>query len=218
MQEQLLKQLGFTLLELMVTVAIAAILMGVAIPSFNATIRSNRLTTYTNDLVTALNLARSEAIRRGVPVTVRKVDSNSFTNLCATAPWNYGWDVFIDVGGDNNFTAGTDVLLRTYPPLQVKTNPPPPCPPLQEHYTIRGEGTLDSYVQYSATGGTDAGSIVICENSDGNLLPEANTSRLITIVTTGRVRIMPDLITENDGIPNKDATAGSNIVSCTPPF
>jgi prepilin-type N-terminal cleavage/methylation domain-containing protein len=53
---------GFTLMELMVTIAIAAILVGTAIPSFTSTITNNRLTTSANELVTALNLARSEAV------------------------------------------------------------------------------------------------------------------------------------------------------------
>jgi type IV fimbrial biogenesis protein FimT len=56
---------GFTLLELMITIAIAGILVGVAIPSFTSIITSNRLTAYANELVTALNLARNEAVKRG---------------------------------------------------------------------------------------------------------------------------------------------------------
>ena len=60
------KSSGFTLVELMITLAIAGILVAVGIPSFNSTISSNRLTSYANELVTALNLARSEAVKRGM--------------------------------------------------------------------------------------------------------------------------------------------------------
>lgn len=59
---------GFTLVELMITVAIAAILLVIAVPSFNHIINANRLTTTANILVNALNTARMEAIKRNASV------------------------------------------------------------------------------------------------------------------------------------------------------
>lgn len=55
---------GFTLVELMVTVAVAAVLLIIAVPSFNNIINTNRLTTAANSMVNALNTARMEAIKR----------------------------------------------------------------------------------------------------------------------------------------------------------
>ena len=72
---------GFTLIEAMITVAVAAILFTVAVPSFKDTIRQNRLTTQANEFITALNLARSEAIRRSQSVTVTP----------KVGGWNAGW-------------------------------------------------------------------------------------------------------------------------------
>ena len=67
---------GFTLLELMVTVAVAAILATVAVPGFRDLIQNNRVTTQTNELVSALNFARTEAVKRGRNVAVVVTQTN----------------------------------------------------------------------------------------------------------------------------------------------
>jgi len=61
---------GFTLLELMVTIAVLAILATVGVPSFRDLIQNNRVTTQTNELVSALSFARTEAVKRGRNVDV----------------------------------------------------------------------------------------------------------------------------------------------------
>lgn len=103
------KDIGVTLIELIVTISIAAILIGIAIPSFTSIINSTRLTTYANDLVTSLNLARSEAVKRGVQVTVKRKGS-------ASQNWDSGWDIFTDLNGNSALDAA-DTLLRTFPAL-----------------------------------------------------------------------------------------------------
>ena len=64
---------GFTLIELMVTVAVAAILLTVGVPSFQYILQSSRVSTQTNELVTGLSTARSEAIRRNREVIVEPI-------------------------------------------------------------------------------------------------------------------------------------------------
>ena len=64
-------QQGFTLIELMITLAISAILLSVAAPAYQSFIGSTALTTATNDLVAALNMARSEALKRDGQVSLR---------------------------------------------------------------------------------------------------------------------------------------------------
>jgi type IV fimbrial biogenesis protein FimT len=113
------RSIGYTLIELMVTITAAGILMSIAVPSYTAVIDNTRLTTYTNELVTALNYARSEAIKRGVQVTVKRKGDVS-------AHWESGWDVFVDNdpinafndnGDDTLCEQGEDCLLRTFDPL-----------------------------------------------------------------------------------------------------
>lgn len=57
------RQAGFSLIELMVTIAVAAILLGLALPSFTASIRSNRVSSAANTLLATINFARMEAMR-----------------------------------------------------------------------------------------------------------------------------------------------------------
>lgn len=90
---------GFTLIELMVTLSVLALLLGIGVPSFQATIQGNRITTTANDLVAALQFARSEAVRRGVNVTL--CASNDQTT-CSGA-WTDGWVVRGPVAADPPF-------------------------------------------------------------------------------------------------------------------
>jgi len=86
-------QQGLTLLELMVTIAIAGILLTIGVPSFDAVVTRNRISANTNDFITAINLARSEAIKRGSEVGVCKsADGASCTE---SGDWDQGWIVYL---------------------------------------------------------------------------------------------------------------------------
>jgi type IV fimbrial biogenesis protein FimT len=81
---------GFTLLELMFTIALAAILMAMAIPSFRSMIANNRLTTQANDVIGAINYARSEAISHNGTVTFcRAATEAANTCVTATGDWQF---------------------------------------------------------------------------------------------------------------------------------
>jgi type IV fimbrial biogenesis protein FimT len=86
---------GFNLIELMVAVAIAAILLGIAVPSFRGTSINTTMVGLNNRLIYALNFARSEAVRRGVAVEVLAVNGN--------ASWSQGWSVIADTAFDSTF-------------------------------------------------------------------------------------------------------------------
>ncbi|MEE4379215.1 MAG: GspH/FimT family pseudopilin, partial [Candidatus Competibacteraceae bacterium] len=86
----LMKQNGFTLLELMVTMAIAAIVLTVAVPSFQGIILNNRIASHTNDFASSLNLARSEAVKRARRTVLCK-SSDGATCDTSSAGWEQGW-------------------------------------------------------------------------------------------------------------------------------
>lgn len=117
---------GFTLLELMVAVTVLAILLTIGAPSFTRMIRNNRVAAQTNDLVTALAVARSEATKRGTRVSV--CASNETTTACAgnaAASWQYGWIIFADRTTPGTIDVAADIIQvfpRASPAVNVTTN------------------------------------------------------------------------------------------------
>lgn len=104
---------GFTLVELVVTMAVAAILVAIAIPNMRTFIQNGRLNTQVNDLIGDLNFARSEAIKRRANVGLcRSTDGVTF----AAGPLGDGRVVFIDADANSTCDAG-ETILRFREPL-----------------------------------------------------------------------------------------------------
>lgn len=156
---------GFTLIELLITIAIAAILLTLAAPSFTTMIKNNRLAVQTNDLITDLALARGEAAKRGVRVTMC-ISSDGAT--CTGSNWALGRLIYTD-GGTAGTVDGTDEILRVTSVLQGTS-------------VLTSAGFANAgYMQYLPLGATDsAGTFKLCDDRTGNF------GRLITIAVTGR--------------------------------
>jgi type IV fimbrial biogenesis protein FimT len=106
---------GFTLVELMVSLAIVAVMMGLAVPSYRYAINSSRISSDSDNLLIALQLARTEAIRRGLSVSV--CSSNANGSACSGSNnWKTGWLVFVDVNNNASYDGG-DALVRQQPAL-----------------------------------------------------------------------------------------------------
>lgn len=99
---------GFTLVELAITVVVLAVLIGMSMPLFTGLINGNRLTGNANELVAALQIARSEAIRSNARTTV--CQSADGLTCTATSPWR-GWIIFSDT--DNDGAVDANEIVRT---------------------------------------------------------------------------------------------------------
>lgn len=114
---------GFTLIELMVVVAMLAILAALAAPSFADAIRRQRVESMREEMLASVALAKAEAVTRGQRVTMLR------TTPCPQAAnaldWDCGWTVFADLNGNNTINAGEPILhvVQGKPGTRILRNP-----------------------------------------------------------------------------------------------
>ena len=104
---------GVTAIELLVVMAIIAILLGIAVPSFVGITQSNRVAGEINALSGDMQFARAEAIKEGLPVSIC-ASANGSSCLGANT-WNKGWIVFFDPNGNQTVDLGDTVLRKQIP-------------------------------------------------------------------------------------------------------
>jgi type IV fimbrial biogenesis protein FimT len=156
--------LGFTFLELLITLAIAAIVMAFAVPALSQFIQNDRLTTQINTLVSHLALARSQAVTRNQQVIL--CPSQNQTSCAGT--WNGGWILFADINGDSALDAD-DEILRVQQALEGNNT---------LTTTVNGNIIYD----YRGFASDSNGSFSLCDDRGVDNL------RAISITNTGRVR------------------------------
>ncbi|MGY6587091.1 MAG: GspH/FimT family pseudopilin [Wenzhouxiangella sp.] len=110
------RQSGLTLIEILIAITVIAILLSIAVPNFRTAIQNNRVATQGNELVTAFQLARSEALKRRAPVIV----CASANGTSCGGAWNAGWIVAEDSGqpGTTNFVPVADGPIRVWTGLR----------------------------------------------------------------------------------------------------
>jgi type IV fimbrial biogenesis protein FimT len=173
-------QHGFTLLELLTTVAVAGVLMAVAVPNMRDFLRNGRLTSAANDLLRSTQTARSEAVKRQQTIAVCAT-----SNPAASAPVcsysNFrGWIVFVDTNGDWQANS-TEAVLERHDLLDSSV-------------TIKNDN--DGIVSYSPSGfanpagtKTPARNVVICDVRGNQSVGLASAARTLLIDATGRARV-----------------------------
>lgn len=113
---------GFTLIELLVVLSISAILLAVAVPSFQSSIASMRATDAANSLVASIDLARAEAIRRGEQVFLCRATSTAPTACASAGDWGDGWIVWSNVANGGVPEAVGDTSIDDNDRLQVQAS------------------------------------------------------------------------------------------------
>ena len=103
---------GFTLIEMMVVLAIAGIVLGIGIPKLSAFFQGSRMTANTNALVAAFQISKSEAVKRQGPVTVCRSANQTSCDLDGNNTWEDGFIVFYDENANRVVDGGTDIILR----------------------------------------------------------------------------------------------------------
>lgn len=168
---------GFTLIEMMITVVIAALLLTAVVPSFEAFIANNRLSTQANAFIGALKLARSEAIKRNQHVTLcRSGDGQRCSNN--TNGFEQGWIVFVDQQNPDVYDNGEPIInvnqgMPQGVSLVCVTSTNTACQNGEEPIRYRTDGTLASFNNTT---------LRLCQQGNNN-------GRQIAINITGRVRV-----------------------------
>ncbi len=185
------RQRGFTLFELIITMAIAAIVISLAAPTFSTMVQNNRLSGQSLDFITALNLARSEAIKRSIPVTLCKsTNGKDCVADAGVTGWEQGWIVFVDNSNPSNNTRDPgDPILRVHNLLSGSN-------------TLRGNTNVDDFITYTPRGNTtQKGTLSLCDPRKNN-----DKSKAIRIYVTGRAKLSTVAKAKSDGLAAKDCT------------
>lgn len=166
---------GFTLVEMLVALAILAILLVPAVHFGRRTLDSMRLSAFTNAFLSQMHLARSEAIKRRGPVALCK--SPDGASCAAEGGWEQGWIVFHDSDGSGTREAGERIVHRVEA--------------LPAGFRVRGNAAVGRYVSFASTGATrttsgafQAGTLTLCRTSGA-----ATEARQIVINAVGRPRV-----------------------------
>lgn len=179
---------GFTLVELMITLFIVGILLMVGVPSLKTFMQSNQLVASTNELVSAMHIARSEAIKLNSRVTL--CESSNGATCSTSGSWKDGWIVFVDANGDLNNTGApcaannTDCLLRIHDGFtdnQLTVAGVDASSAVINAFTFSSRG-----LPKNINGSSQSGTFSVCSKDGGGT---TIGSRAVVLSLSGRVRV-----------------------------
>ncbi len=163
---------GFTLIELLIGVCLLCLIFALAGPTYGRWLASRQLANHAEFLTETLNLARSEAVKRGVRVNLCKtIDRQQCSD---TGGWESGWIMFVDANRSGAIDAVEDIIHVEGPP--------------GNDITVRANQPLADYVSYTSfgyarqlSGALQMGTFVVCK-------PGQNAIHVI-LANSGRARI-----------------------------
>jgi len=194
-------QPGFTLLELMLVVAIASVLLAIAVPAMGNFIRNSRITSAANDVMAGLHFTRSEAIKRRLPVTLC-TSASAVTDLnpiCAASPLLTGWIAFVDTNQSGQRDAG-EVVLMQHEPINDQITARSSVDPFVVTYLLNGFALNPNAAQ-----------LVLCDER-GNTPTggELSSARGILVAVTGRAGVTRSM----DEVQDLLDTIGADVGGC----
>jgi len=180
---------AFTLVELLVTIAVGAIVLAIGVPSFQNIMQTNQLATQTNKFISAMNYARSEAVKRKENVIICPSTASGVCN--AGNSFENGWLIYVDEDRSSDFTAGDTSLWLNGA--------------LSNSLTLRGNTNVANQIVFNSRGRPSAsGSLIVCVDDDRTL------ARRIVVPLSGNLRLAES---STNGIPLEND--GTEIGSCT---
>lgn len=182
------RQNGFTLYELLITVLIVGVILSLGVPNLQDFAANSRLTGTANDLHSAFQLARSEAIRAKTNVTICASASPLSADSDCDGTWNQGYIVFFDDDGDLSRSGETETVLKTHGPIDNTVT-----------LAIRDNATYFSYASTGLGRGDISGipalsQVIICDDRGTSEASQGySAARLFVTTPIGRAAVVRDL-------------------------
>lgn len=172
---------GFTIIELLMIMAIATIALALGVPSFQTMARTSSTATISNEFLKALAMARNEAIQRGYPVYIcSTADATAASPTCnstSTINWEDGWLMMLDEDDDGDFTDQSENPLLVHETIR-------------SDYSLNGEAVVKNLIGFEATGfAKQDGIIVLCSPKVVNFTSDKEYARVISVNGSGRSRV-----------------------------
>jgi type IV fimbrial biogenesis protein FimT len=174
---------GVTLIELMVVLAISAILLAVGVPMFSTFVDRNRVATEVNELIADLALTRSEALaRRGRVGMCASTNPTASGATCAAGAWGSGWIVYVDNGSTVGTRDAGEEIIRVHTPGAGNVTVTPNLPLTGIYVTSDGTVFDSASTPLGAMGATDPLRFNVAGSENAN-------RRTVCISATGRARV-----------------------------
>lgn len=181
------RSLGFSLVELLVSIAVAGVLVSLAMPAYQQFVSETRLTTHSNEFLSMLMLARSEAVKRNTRVTVCK--SKDGLACIKEGSWEQGWIIFVD-GASLGDVDDDDTILRVHGAIA-------------QNVAMVGNARVADYISYVGNGRTQMFSGAMQGGTftihDAALFAQKKTSNCVSSSDKFKVSVRKAVITLTTG-------------------